>query len=409
MKVWLLTDGEPFFFEQGQRCHRTGSLAKQLAKSGHQTVWWTSRMDHTSKVYNKQYNDVHNVSKNLKTFFLKSSGYKKNMSLSRILHAKSIAREFLKRSSVEVKPDIIVAAMPSPEFCLAGYKYAKLNNIPFVIDIRDPWPDIFSGYFSTRTKFIIYPLIYYYRQMIRKITKGASGIIAVSQSQLNWGLRYSERDYNNDRDKLLYIGHENNSRSRSIKKIKKFSNKEPMKCMYITSWGSSYDAETLIKTAEILDKEVGQKIRIIATGSGDKKLTKIKDYRKLKNIIFTGFISSQKMDEYLNNAHIGLILMKGGITRYWIGNKIGEYISASLGIVNNVETEVAEVINTNCIGLNVPSNNPEATANALIKCLNSPEKTSNFMNNSNDLFDKSFNRFENTKKYITYLKKLCNN
>ena len=182
-----------------------------------------------------------------------------------------------------------------------------------------------------------------------------------------------------------------------------------MKCMYITSWGSSYDAETLIKTAEILDKEVGQKIRIIATGSGDKKLSKIKDYRKLKNIIFTGFISSQKMDEYLNNAHIGLILMKGGITRYWIGNKIGEYISASLGIVNNVETEVAEVINTNCIGLNVPSNNPEATANALIKCLNSPEKTSNFMNNSNDLFDKSFNRFKNTKKYITYLKKLCNN
>ncbi|MDB3914638.1 glycosyltransferase [Alphaproteobacteria bacterium] len=409
MKVWLLTDGEPLFFEQGQRCHRTGSLARQLAKAGHETVWWTSRMDHTSKVYNEHYNDIHNVSKNLKTFFLKSSGYKKNMSLSRILHARSISSEFFKRSNVEIKPDIIVAAMPSPEFCLAGYKYAKLNNVPFVIDIRDPWPDIFSGYFSPRIKFIIYPLIYYYRQMIRKIAKGASGIMAVSQSQLDWGLLYAQREFNNNRDKLLYIGHENNNRSRSIKKIKKFSSKEPMKCMYITSWGSSYDAETLIKTAKILDKKVGQKIKIIATGSGDKKLSKIKGYKKLKNIIFTGFISSKKMDEYLNNAHIGLILMKGGITRYWIGNKIGEYISASLAIINNVETEVAQVIEANCVGLNVPSNNPEATANALIKCLISPEKTSSFMNNSNNLFDTSFNRVENTKNYIAHLEKLCKN
>ena len=106
MKVWLLTDGEPLFFEQGQRCHRTGSLARQLAKAGHETVWWTSRMDHTSKVYNEHYNDTHNVSKNLKTFFLKSSGYQKNMSLSRILHARSISSEFFKRSNVEVKPDI---------------------------------------------------------------------------------------------------------------------------------------------------------------------------------------------------------------------------------------------------------------------------------------------------------------
>lgn len=408
MNVWLLTDGEPFFFERGQRCHRTGSLAQELAKLGHETIWWTSRMDHTNKIYKDNFNEIYNVSKNLKTFFLKSAGYTKNMSLNRILHAKSIAKEFTKKSKFLDKPDIIVGAMPSPEFCLAGYRYAKQHNIPFVMDIRDPWPDIFYGYFNPKFKFLIYPLVYYYRKIIKKIAVGASGILAVSKSQLEWGLSYAGRSYDSKIDKLIYIGHENQNRSKFIKKLDPFSNTNPMKCMYITSWGSSYDSKVLIETAKILDQEVGQKIMIIATGSGGKKLSQTTEVKKLKNIIFTGFISSNEMDKNLNDAHIGLILMKGGITRFWIGNKIGEYLSASLVIVNNLENEVADIIINNQIGLNVSSANPRATATGLIKCLKSSSALVKYMNNSNDLYEKSFNRIKNTKNYIHYLEKLVN-
>ena len=41
MNVWLLTDGEPSSLK-GNSCHRTGSLAKQLAAEGHTATWWTS-------------------------------------------------------------------------------------------------------------------------------------------------------------------------------------------------------------------------------------------------------------------------------------------------------------------------------------------------------------------------------
>ena len=407
MNVWLLTDGEPLFFEKGQRCHRTGSLAKQLSKAGHPTIWWTSRMNHSTKIYNNNYEDIYNVSKNLNVHFLKSYGYKKNMSLSRILHARSIADEFKKRSKLETKPDIIVGAMPSPEFCLAGYNYAKQHNIPFIIDIRDPWPDIFYGYLNFKVKFIIYPLIYYYRKIIKKIASGATGIIAVSKSQLYWGLSYSGRTYDNMVDNLIYIGHENKNRSHLTKKLKAFSNNNPMKCMYVTSWGASYDPKTLIETAKILQKKVEQKIVIIAPGSAGTKLSRTKEVKNLKNIIFTGYLNSTEMDMNLNDAHIGLILMKGGITKFWMGNKIGEYLSASLGIINNVETEVADVVKFNNIGLNVPNSDPRATANALIECLNNPQKVESFMENSNVLFENSFNRIKNTKNYIDYLERLC--
>ena len=205
MNVWLLTDGEPFFFEKGNSCHRTGSLAKQLAAEGHTATWWTSRVDHNSKTYNSQYNATHAVDPRLKVNFLSSRGYKKNMSLARILHARAISKEFLKRSDKENKPDIVVAGLPSPELCMAGFIYARKIGIPFVIDIRDPWPDIFTGYFPYLFRFLLSPLVYYYRRKISKITNGAAGITAVSQSQLNWGLNYSGRKFDSQRDKLLYI------------------------------------------------------------------------------------------------------------------------------------------------------------------------------------------------------------
>lgn len=407
MNVWLLTDGEPFFFEEGNSCHRVGSLAKELAEEGHRVIWWTSKLDHNSKTYNTQYGEKRRLSELLKVNFLSSSGYKRNMSLARILHARAISKEFHKRSKNESTPDIVVASMPSPEFCLAGYLYSKEMNIPFVADIRDPWPDIFSGYFPKYLSFFLSPLIYYYRRMIRIIAQGSSGMIAVSRSQLDWGLSYSGRDYDDKKDKLLYIGYENKTRSQEIKTVEKFSDTHPMNCIYITSWGSSYDAYTLIEAAKILQKEVGQAIQIIATGDGESRTSRMESAKNLRNIKFTGFISSEEMDKFLNSAHVGLVVMKGGITKYWVGNKIGEYIASSLGMVNNVETEVSNIIDENSIGINVPSEDPEAVAKAIIYFFNNPHELRKSMVNSRNLFAKSFDRIQNSKSYVSYLEGIC--
>ena len=104
---------------------------------------------------------------------------------------------------------------------MAGFIYARKIGIPFVIDI-ETLADIFTGYFHLPFQFLLSPLVYYYRRKISKITNGA-GITAVSQSQLNWGLNYSGRKFDSQRDKLLYIGYENKTRSKEVKSLEEFS------------------------------------------------------------------------------------------------------------------------------------------------------------------------------------------
>ena len=57
-----------------------------------------------------------------------------------------IAHKFKKlaRSPNIEKPDIMVVSMPSVLLCNEAVKFAKENNIPVVVDLRDMWPDIFA-------------------------------------------------------------------------------------------------------------------------------------------------------------------------------------------------------------------------------------------------------------------------
>ena len=145
---------------------------------------------------------------------------------------------------------------------------------------------------------------------------------------------------------------------------------------------------------------------VYETTSQRVRIYDIKNAKGLDNIHFTGFVSSHEINKAMQQSHVGLVLMKGGITKYWIGNKIGEYIASSFGIVNNVETEIADVINKYDIGLNVSSENPRAVADAIIEYLKAPSKLRDHMVNSNSLYKQSFDRIENSKIYIEHLEKI---
>lgn len=40
------------------------------------------------------------------------------------------------------RPDVVIATVPSLPVLLAGYLTAKARNVPFVVDMRDAWPDL---------------------------------------------------------------------------------------------------------------------------------------------------------------------------------------------------------------------------------------------------------------------------
>src|SRR5689334_13988075 len=51
MRVWLFQIGEPLPWQKNRRVMRSGRVAKELIRRGHEVIWWTNRFDHYTKTW----------------------------------------------------------------------------------------------------------------------------------------------------------------------------------------------------------------------------------------------------------------------------------------------------------------------------------------------------------------------
>ena len=126
----------------------------------------------------------------------------------------------------------------------------------------------------------------------------------------------------------------------------------------------------------------------------------------LTSIDFTGWIPHEQLQGHFHRSHIGLILLRGGIARFWLGNKIFEYLSAYMGLVNNVSGEPAEIVRTHELGLNVEAQNSSALARAIGSLVNDPPRVRLQMENAKKTFNQRFTRDAIQTEYRAHLKAL---
>ena len=145
MNIWFVTIGEPIPHKDNKlRLHRTGILTKFISEnSNSKVIWWTSNFNHFTKehIYEGETDFV--VNKNLSLIALSGKGYKRNVTIDRIIDHKQIANSFRKRIAISAKPEIIIVAFPTLELCEICTDFGKNNNIPVIIDYRDMWPEVF--------------------------------------------------------------------------------------------------------------------------------------------------------------------------------------------------------------------------------------------------------------------------
>ena len=142
VSIWLTQDGEPLPLDSGARLMRTGILAEVLHSRGVRVDWFASRFDHTQKRQRSVASASAQIHPGYDIHLLSGPGYSGNVSLRRILHQRKIAQAFLSVAGKQDVPDLLIASYPSPELCAAAASFAEQHNVPLIVDVRDPWPDI---------------------------------------------------------------------------------------------------------------------------------------------------------------------------------------------------------------------------------------------------------------------------
>lgn len=379
-------------------------LAKKLTNNEFEVTLITSDFSHTKKEKIKKENMQQYP---FKIKIIKEFGYQKNVSIKRALSHIYFSLNLKKKIGVMKKPDLICAAYPTMSAAYIAGKYAVKNNIPFILDIQDIWPESISSALDT-DKFIVRTLMWPFAKFADHIYRKADLVFGVSET---YAQRANVKNSKSHDFIPVYIGTDLNVfDSVDVDNFNIKKNRDDIWITYIGTLSYSYDIATAVKTFSKL-KNKKLKLNILGTGPDQEKLKNLAKELEVynKNVFFYGYLEYEKMVAFLKKSDLALNAIKGK-AKQTITNKLGDYVSAGLAILNSCqEKEVLELVEDKKLGVNYKPGDPRSLKEAIIEMLNDKEKLSSYGKNSRQFAEKYFDRKNSYQIIINEINKLLHN
>lgn len=304
-------------------------IANELIKNGSNVELVTSDFIHNQKKHRKP--DLLLESKlDTKITLLHEEGYKKNISIKRLTSHKALGiqlREYLKTRE---KPDIIYSAVPSLDLAWEASLYAEKNQIEFIIDIQDLWPEAFEMIFPCN--FIRQFLFLSAKNKANYIYSRADKIVAVSETYLKKGKKVNKKA---DSGISVFLGTDFKLFKQYKENYKLPKRENEIWIVYVGTLGHSYN---LTEVIEALGELQNLNLRFVILGDGPLR-KKFEQQAKKTGILhtFTGRLEYPKMVSLLCQCDIAVNPIRKGAAS--IINKVGDYAAAGLPVISTQECE----------------------------------------------------------------------
>ncbi|GEM47597.1 glycosyltransferase family 4 protein [Deinococcus cellulosilyticus] len=258
---------------------------------------------------------------------------------------------------------IFIGSTPQIFAALATLLAAKARGIPFILEVRDLWPESLTdltGKEGLQAKLIRRIAHFLYHQSQR--------IIVLAKSNIE----FLNRNYQVPEEKIAYVPNSVDfvkfQRS-SAGHIRQRIPAGRFVVVYAGAHGLANDLSTVLQAAELLQQK-DPDVLFILVGNGVEKANLLQEAqtRKLTNVDFWDAIQKEDIPVLLQTAQVGLLTLKDApVFRFGISpNKFFDYMSMGLPVLTNVQGEVRNVVETLGNGVAVAPEDPQALADGLV-------------------------------------------
>lgn len=403
MKVWLIQLGEILPIKPGAQKMRTALLADELTKRGHSVLWWASAFEHLTKTWVCHSDTEYVLGDKSKIIALKGIGYKKNVSVRRYVDHKILARKFKRAIPLQSKPDIIIASLPTYDLAYVAAGFAKKNDLPILIDIRDPWPDIFIEHVPSFLRGIAKILLHREFMLTQSVLGSATAIVSMMDMLLNWGLEYAGRGIT-WKDAVFYLGYKRDTSCNESKRIEEMFQRIGDKFIvsFIGSFAKYHDPSILVQCAAKLQTE--ENIHFVLAGAGELMSEIKREAKPLKNLTLTGWLDQSEINTLLRHSTIGVCTTNRD--SYFFPNKAFAYFSADLPVISAFQGDMKEVIEKYQIGMYYPPNDLGRLISCIKELYNNAGMYKKMSINVRNVFDDVFDANEIYKRYVDHIERI---
>lgn len=348
-------------------------FAKELISRGHSVSIIASSFHYSKNIEMREYDEnkdfiIENI-EGIDFIWLKTPSYSGN-GISRIRNM--IAYSYKAISIIPklelLTPDIVIGSSVHLFAVYSAYRIAKKFKKPFIMEVRDLWPQTLIDLGIPKW----HPFIIFLGFLERLLYKKSDQII----TSLPYAFRYIEKYVPESKIHWISNGTDisqiDNNVSHSLLKKDKFN------VLYTGTHGLANNLHVLIQVADILKENENIHFTLIGDGPLKDSLIREAHSLELNNITFLNSVSKKDVFTYLKNADLLYVSLKDlPLYRYGMSmNKVFDYLAAKKPVlfVSDIEDNVIETAKA---GIVVKNNDPVEVANAIVGFNDLPENEIN--------------------------------
>lgn len=297
------------------------------------------------------------------------------------------------------KVDVVIASSPQLLVGLAGYFISRIKRVPFVLEVRDVWPEALLAVNAGLNRHFynaldrIADFLYKHADKIVTVTRGAQEAI------MKHGV---------PKDKLTLIPSGINIDE--IKPMdppqdirKSFGNGESVIVSYIGTHGMAQKLSTVLEAAQQISD---RRVQFILIGDGAEKedLIQLKERMQLDNVHFLEQLPQEEALRYLSASDICVVpLRKAELFKQTVPSKMYEIMASGRPMILGVDGEARELLENASAGIFVEPENARQLADAVSKLAKSAEMRNTYGINGRNFIEMNYNKSTQSSTYLRML------
>ena len=344
--------------------NRTHEHAKTWVRDGHEVTVLTNVpnhpkgvvfADHRNALFQESWVDGIRVLRSW-TYVTPNEGFAK-----RTLNYLTFACAAIFLSFRSGEQDVVLATSPQ-FFCgMAGAIVARLKRIPFVLEVRDLWPEsiVQLGQLSNRR------LVWVLEKLETWLYREAQGIVAVTEAFAD---HIQLHGIPRDRIAIIYNGIDID-RFRPIPADKQLLRRAGVEgefvVAYIGTLGIAHGLDTALEAAESFrDQSVA--FLFVGDGADRARLVRERDRRGLSNVTFVGLRPREEIPYWIASVDCLLVMLRDlRVFETVIPSKIFEFLAQERPVVLAAKGEIRRLVLQANAGLVVDPESPEQLVRAI--------------------------------------------
>jgi len=411
MKVWIFQTGEPLQIDsENLRPMRAINLSNILISRGHKVVIWSSDFNHFTKTHRFKCRKIIKYSENLEIRLIPSIGYSSHFGLRRILDHLQLSFNLKKMLVGLNAPDMAVIGYPPIETAWVFARWLSRNKVPFLVDIKDLWPDIFIRVFPFWIRKYVNFLLSPYRLMMKSTLQSADGISAPTTEFIDYcTLAIKKPGTSNNfvlpliTPKIIYKQKEISSANLWLDS-KQISQTRRFRISFIGTLNDNFDFNPIIQVTKELN------IDLVIAGDGPEYKNLSLECSNLPNIKMLGWIDRIKVEGLIHRSDMMLLPYKDlPDFKLNVTNKFYDSIVNCKPIISSQEGVVARLISSYKIGLKYEIDNVLKLSKELSELIHNKNKFNDLVLNTKNLYEEKYDFNESYTNFVIHLEKLYEN